>query len=105
MPKEPEPEPGPEPEPEPEPESEPEPEPEPELEPEPEPEPVAAEESSSQSPEVIDFATYLGMDPVADRDLLWIAQRAVFATLPDGWTEDEEYARSFPATAHNPHPN
>jgi len=57
---------------------------------------VAAEESSSQSPEVIDFATYLGMDPVADRDLLWIAQRAVLATLPDGWTEHEEYARSFP---------
>ena len=80
---------------EPEPETEMEPEPEPDWEPEPEPQPLAGD--PSQSPEVIDFATYLGMDPVADRDLLWIAQRGLFATLPDGWAEHEEYARSHPS--------
>ena len=33
---------------------------------------------------------YLGMDPVADRDLLWIAQAALNAQLPSEWTEHEE---------------
>jgi hypothetical protein len=30
------------------------------------------------------------MDPVADHDLLWIAQEALNAPLPSEWTEHEE---------------
>jgi hypothetical protein len=30
------------------------------------------------------------MDPVADRDLLWIAQEALNAPLPSEWSEHEE---------------
>jgi hypothetical protein len=38
------------------------------------------------------FAVYLGMDPVADADLLYIAKEAMQAPLPDGWAQfqDEE---------------
>ena len=42
--------------------------------------------------DVIAFAKYLGMDPAADRDLLWIAHQALNATLPSEWTEHEECA-------------
>ena len=40
--------------------------------------------------DVTEFAKYLGMDPVIDRDLLWIAQEALNASLPREWTEHEE---------------
>jgi len=40
--------------------------------------------------DVIAFAKYLGMDPAADRDLLWIAHQALNATLPSEWTEHED---------------
>ena len=36
------------------------------------------------------------MDPVADRDLLWIAQEALNAPLPAEWTEHEEWVYQFP---------
>ena len=30
---------------------------------------------------------YLGMDPIADKDLFYIAEWAINAPLPEGWTE------------------
>mmetsp|Transcript_44406 Transcript_44406/g.78082 ORF Transcript_44406/g.78082 Transcript_44406/m.78082 type:complete len:606 (-) Transcript_44406:51-1868(-) len=38
-------------------------------------------------PELIAYARYLGIDPVADHDLLWIAVEALEAPLPSAWTE------------------
>lgn len=38
-------------------------------------------------PELIAYARYLGIDPVADHDLLWIAVEALEAPLPCEWTE------------------
>merc|ERR1712159_328190 len=38
-------------------------------------------------PELIAYARYLGIDPVADHDLLWIATEALEAPLPSDWTE------------------
>jgi len=38
-------------------------------------------------PELIAYARYLGIDPVADHDLLWIAVEALEAPLPSEWTE------------------
>lgn len=38
-------------------------------------------------PLILQYAGYLGMDPIADSDLLWIAQQAMTAELPAGWTE------------------
>jgi len=36
---------------------------------------------------VIQYARYLGMDPVADRPLLWVAQQGLDAPLPAEWSE------------------
>ena len=41
----------------------------------------------SGGPILLQYANYLGMDVVADSDLLWIAQQALTAELPPGWTE------------------
>ena len=41
----------------------------------------------SYEPEVIQYARYLGMDPVADRPLLWVAQQGLDAPLPAEWSE------------------
>lgn len=38
-------------------------------------------------PELIAYARYLGIDPVADHDLLWLAVEALEAPLPADWTE------------------
>mmetsp|Transcript_19141 Transcript_19141/g.30735 ORF Transcript_19141/g.30735 Transcript_19141/m.30735 type:complete len:380 (-) Transcript_19141:106-1245(-) len=38
-------------------------------------------------PEFIAYARYLGIDPVADSDLLWVAEEALWAPLPEEWTE------------------
>mmetsp|Transcript_62327 Transcript_62327/g.115678 ORF Transcript_62327/g.115678 Transcript_62327/m.115678 type:complete len:492 (+) Transcript_62327:126-1601(+) len=38
-------------------------------------------------PELIAYARYLGIDPVVDHDLLWIAVEALEAPLPSDWTE------------------
>jgi|EP00945_MAST-04E_sp_MAST-4E-sp1_P008556 hypothetical protein len=37
--------------------------------------------------EVIEFAKYLGIDPNRESSLLWIAQEAISAPLPSGWTD------------------
>jgi len=37
--------------------------------------------------DVLEYAVYLGMDPKEDTDLLWIAEEALKADEPDGWTE------------------
>eukprot|EP00397_Hematodinium_sp_SG-2012_P028316 GEMP01029803.1.p1 GENE.GEMP01029803.1~~GEMP01029803.1.p1 ORF type:complete len:437 (+),score=90.00 GEMP01029803.1:139-1449(+) len=38
-------------------------------------------------PELVAFARYLGMDPVGQNDLMWIAEEALLAPLPRDWTE------------------
>ena len=43
--------------------------------------------SSGENNAVLQFARYLGMDPKEDSSLLWIAQQAMLAALPAGWTE------------------
>lgn len=43
--------------------------------------------NGSGGPILLQYANYLGMDVVADSDLLWIAQQALTAELPPGWTE------------------
>ncbi|EGF84195.1 hypothetical protein BATDEDRAFT_85377 [Batrachochytrium dendrobatidis JAM81] len=35
--------------------------------------------------EVIEYAKFLGMDPVADKHLLWIARDSLKAPLPADW--------------------
>lgn len=42
--------------------------------------------------EVEEYAQYLGMDPVGDAHLLWIAEMALTAPLPVGWTEHQDSA-------------
>lgn len=42
---------------------------------------------SPSGPELIAYARYLGIDPVADHDLLWIAVEALEAPLPSTWSE------------------
>jgi len=44
--------------------------------------------------EIAEYAVYLGMDPVADKELLYIAEWALTAPLPDGWTEHNDAAGS-----------
>jgi chromosome segregation ATPase len=50
------------------------------------PEPEAAREPPNMG-EIFDYATYLGIDPTMDHDLLWIAEEALCCPLPPGWTE------------------
>lgn len=38
-------------------------------------------------PEFIAYARYLGIDPAVDHDLLWVAEEALWAPLPEDWTE------------------
>eukprot|EP01043_Picozoa_sp_COSAG02_P049317 COSAG02_NODE_4939_length_4810_cov_2.026746_4_plen_400_part_01 len=45
------------------------------------------EASGTQNNALLQFARYLGMDPVEDQALLWIAKEAMLAPLPDGWAE------------------
>jgi hypothetical protein len=42
--------------------------------------------------EVEEYAKYLGMDPAADQHLLWIAEMALTAPLPVGWSEHQDAA-------------
>jgi len=37
--------------------------------------------------EIVQFARYLGMDPIDDSAFLWIAEQALVAPLPDDWSE------------------
>lgn len=43
-------------------------------------------------PELVAYARYLGIDPVTDGDLLWIAEEALKAPLPSEWTEHHDSA-------------
>lgn len=43
-------------------------------------------------PELIAYARYLGIDPVVDGDLMWIADEALSAPLPSEWTEHHDNA-------------
>ena len=36
---------------------------------------------------IFEHAKFLGMDPVADKEFLWIAEEALTAPLPDGWQQ------------------
>ena len=60
--------------------------------------------------DVMDYAVYLGMDPIADKDLFYIAEWAINAPLPSGWTEhlDEEnnefYHNSMTGVSTYEHP-
>ena len=49
----------------------------------------ASHQRTPSSYEVANFARFIGMDPVADGPLLWIAEEALCAPLPAGWEEDE----------------
>jgi hypothetical protein len=42
--------------------------------------------------EIVEYAQYLGMDPVVDEHLLWIAEMALTAPLPVGWSEHQDSA-------------
>ena len=54
-----------------------------------------AEESKSPSgpttQEISDYAEYLGLRPGEDGELLWIAEQALLAPLPEGWKEVEDH--------------
>lgn len=41
-------------------------------------------------PIILQYAAYLGMNVAADTDLLWIAQQALTAELPQGWAEHSD---------------
>lgn len=46
--------------------------------------------------EIVEYARWIGMDPLADSHLLWICEEALAAPLPHGWSEhfdedDEAY--------------
>lgn len=43
-------------------------------------------------PELIAYARYLGIDPINDGDLMWIADEALSAPLPAEWTEHHDSA-------------
>jgi hypothetical protein len=40
--------------------------------------------------EVVEYARFLGIDPLREPHLLSIAQEGLVAPLPDGWTEHED---------------
>lgn len=43
-------------------------------------------------PELIAYARYLGIEPLVDGDLMWIADEALNAPLPSEWTEHQDSA-------------
>ena len=38
-----------------------------------------------RSPEILEYAQWLGMDPDEHKDLMWIAREGLKAPLPDNW--------------------
>ena len=56
---------------------------------------VEDEEAKSPSEptvqEISDYAEYLGLRPGEDGELLWIAEQALLAPLPEGWKEIEDH--------------
>ncbi|KAJ1472595.1 hypothetical protein T484DRAFT_1571568, partial [Baffinella frigidus] len=49
-------------------------------------------EAGPSATEIVDYARYIGMDPIGDVNLLWIAEEALCASLPEGWTEHTDAA-------------
>ena len=73
--------------------------------------PAPAPSSSKPSPlEIVEYARWIGMDPLRDSHLLWICEEALEAPLPAGWSEhfdedDEAYyhcAHSGETTREHP---
>ncbi|QDZ19202.1 hypothetical protein A3770_02p17200 [Chloropicon primus] len=70
----------------------------------------AANNNPPTQEEINEYAVYLGMDPVADKDLLYIAEWALSAPLPEGWTEhvdtsgNEFYFNSMTGVSTYEHP-
>ena len=70
----------------------------------------AANSNPPTQEEINEYAVYLGMDPVADKDLLYIAEWALSAPLPEGWTEhvdtsgNEFYFNSMTGVSTYEHP-
>ena len=55
-----------------------------------------SEGAAASMGEVHEYARYIGMDPMREPHLLWIAEEALEASLPEGWSEhfdaeDEPY--------------
>ena len=46
-----------------------------------------ADDAEPDALEIVQFARYLGMDPIEDCAFLWIAEQALVAPLPDDWSE------------------
>jgi hypothetical protein len=47
---------------------------------------VAATDEAAQQ-EIRDYGEFLGLDPAKDAEFMWIAEEALCAPLPAGWTE------------------
>ena len=45
--------------------------------------------------EIRDYAEYLGLNPDVDEEFLWIAEEALCAPLPAGWSEHFRCADAF----------
>jgi centrosomal protein CEP164 len=43
------------------------------------------EQEEPTEEEIINYAKWLGLDPDADQDLLWIANEGIRAPLPSAW--------------------
>eukprot|EP00741_Cyanophora_paradoxa_P001370 tig00000480_g1326.t1 len=48
---------------------------------------LKAGKSEHTAKEILEFAKYLGINPIYEADLLWVAEEALDAELPEGWTE------------------
>lgn len=54
---------------------------------------ISGQMTAAQTPseeEIRDYAVYLGMNPVEDAHLFYIAEWALTVPLPDGWTEHSD---------------
>ncbi len=51
----------------------------------------SAKASEPTVQEISDYAEYLGLRPGEDGELLWIAEQALLAPLPEGWKEIEDH--------------
>ena len=58
--------------------------------------------SPPTSKEIRDYAEFLGLNPDLDEEFLWIAEEALCAPLPGGWSEHfrEEYGAVYYFNAH-----
>jgi len=51
---------------------------------------LRAQPGTAKYNEVLEFADFFGIDMANDMDLLWIAEQASEAALPEGWTEHDD---------------